>query len=495
MLKKIASNTLSQILSKAITAIISIFLIGILTKYLSTTLYWEYNKLYNYLSIFAFMADLWLYTITIREISKNKEKSEYIIWNALSLRFILWILIVFLALLISIFLPWYNNKLTFLWVLIVAIYTFFSLLNSSVLSLMQSYMKIEFSLFSVVFWKIINVLLIALVALIIFPIEKVINFEIPFLLILIAWVIWIVVNFFLNFYYANKIIKIRLLFDYEYMKYLFFTSLPYWVALFLSVVYFKVDIVLLSLFEPKNISNTSIALYSLPMKIVEVLMVLWTFYLNSILPLLSEYFKEEKLEEIKKILTNSFRFLFSFGLFVLVLWLLFKDYIIKIIATPDYLSHEIHTYTSSDVFGVVLFILVFYFISAIFNYIFIASKHEKKVLYINIVITIFNIIGNIILIPKFSFMWSWYVTLASQILLFLLLFYFSRSIVKFKFDIFYIIKVVLFSLIFYFSWNFILSSYSIGTYFDFFIYWSIFMWIYILFLLFLNKEFLKKRIN
>jgi hypothetical protein len=44
--------------------------------------------------------------------------------------------------------------------------------------------------------------------------------------------------------------------------------------LFLSVVYFKVDVVLLSLFEEKSISNTSIALYSLPMKIVEVLMVL-----------------------------------------------------------------------------------------------------------------------------------------------------------------------------------------------------------------------------
>jgi O-antigen/teichoic acid export membrane protein len=71
---------------------------------------------------------------------------------------------------------------------------------------------------------------------------------------------------------------------------------------------------------------------------------------------------------------------------------LFKEDLIRIIATPDYLSHEIHKYTSSDVFGVVLFILLFYFISAIFNYIFIASKHEKKVLYINIFITIFNIV-------------------------------------------------------------------------------------------------------
>lgn len=491
MLKKIASNTFSQILSKALTALISIFLIWILTKYLSTSLYWEYNKLYNYLSIFAFLADLWLYTITIREISKHKDKAEYIIWNALSLRFILWLLIIFLALWVSLFLPWYNNQLTFLWVLIVSVFTFFSLLNSSVLSLMQSYMKIEFSLFSVVFWKIINFFLIVLIALILFPKWTILNFEIPFLLILISGLIWIILNFFLNFYYANKIVKIRLLFDFEYMKHLFFTSLPYWVALFLSVLYFKVDVVLLSLLEPKNISNTSIALYSLPMKIIEVLMVLWVFYLNSILPILSEYFKEEKLEEIKKILTNSFRFLFSFWFFVLVMWLLFKDYLIKIIATPDYLSHEIHKYTSSDVFLIILFILVFYFISAIFNYIFIASKNEKQVLYINLFITFFNIFWNILLIPKYSFMWAWFVTLISQILLFVLLFYFSRSIVKFKFDIIYILKVVCFSWVFFFFWKYVLENFSFWIYFDFFIYWFLYFIIFFTYLFLINRKMFK----
>jgi len=35
MLKKIASNTIAQVFSKIITAIISIFLLSILTKYLS----------------------------------------------------------------------------------------------------------------------------------------------------------------------------------------------------------------------------------------------------------------------------------------------------------------------------------------------------------------------------------------------------------------------------------------------------------------------------
>jgi O-antigen/teichoic acid export membrane protein len=58
MLKKIASNTVAQILSKVGTAIISIFLISILTNYLSIELYGLYLKIYNYIGIFVFLADL-----------------------------------------------------------------------------------------------------------------------------------------------------------------------------------------------------------------------------------------------------------------------------------------------------------------------------------------------------------------------------------------------------------------------------------------------------
>jgi len=57
--KKIASNTIAQVVSKILTAGISIFLIGVLTKYLPIELYGSYNKVYSYLWIFAFLADLW----------------------------------------------------------------------------------------------------------------------------------------------------------------------------------------------------------------------------------------------------------------------------------------------------------------------------------------------------------------------------------------------------------------------------------------------------
>jgi O-antigen/teichoic acid export membrane protein len=129
MLKKILKNTFSQIISKVWTAIISIILLSVLTNYLSIELFWLYSKVYNYLWIFAFLADLGLYTIAVREISKNSEDSSKIIWNIMTLRLILWILILFLSLWIAYFLPWYNSNLALISIFIVWIFTIFSLLN------------------------------------------------------------------------------------------------------------------------------------------------------------------------------------------------------------------------------------------------------------------------------------------------------------------------------------------------------------------------------
>lgn len=70
--KKVYLNTAAQIGGKIATALISIFLVKILTNYLDLQGYGLYSKIYNYLSIFSVVADLGLYTITVREISDNK---------------------------------------------------------------------------------------------------------------------------------------------------------------------------------------------------------------------------------------------------------------------------------------------------------------------------------------------------------------------------------------------------------------------------------------
>jgi len=56
--KKVYLNTIAQIAGKISTALISIFLVKILTNYLDLAGYGLYSKIYNYLSIFSVVADL-----------------------------------------------------------------------------------------------------------------------------------------------------------------------------------------------------------------------------------------------------------------------------------------------------------------------------------------------------------------------------------------------------------------------------------------------------
>ena len=504
MFNKIASNTISQILSKVWTALISIFLISILTNYLTIELYWLYSKIYNYLWIFVFLADLWLYTITIREITLNKEKSSEIIWNIMSLRLLLWIFILFLSILIAFFLPWYNTDLALYSIFIVWLFNVFQLFNSSLLALMQANMKIEFSLISTIFWKLLNLSFIIFIVYFLYKKQDIISFYTPFILIMISWIIWIIFNTFLNFLYARKICLIRFMFDFWYIKHIFKISLPYWIALFLSVVYFKVDVILLSLIEWPWMWDLSIALYSLPMKIVEVIMVLWAFYLNSLLPSLTKEFEKHKqiskwtsykssilrVNKISNLIDVSFRVLFWWACLIFVLWILFRDYLIEIIANKWYLETS-HLYNSSDAFLIVFAVIVFHFISLIFIYSLLATKNQSKLLWINIFVTFFNIIWNIILIPKYSFIWAWIITLFSQILLMMIWYVYTKKIINFKIPFLYIIKNIIFWTIIYLIFNYILTNFSIGLYKDLIIYW----WIWFIFYAwFLYLDFKKQEI-
>lgn len=430
MYKKIASNTLAQIFSKILTAIISIFLIGILTKTLPVELYGSYNKVFSYLWIFAFLADLGLYTIAVREISKNQKEKEKIIWNVLSLRLILWVGIWVLSLVLALFLPWYNDIFTLSAIAIIWAFTLISLLNSSLLALMQSQMKMEFSLLSVVAWKLVNISLVAYFLLVYFSWNASSYKAFISIFIIATWGVF--VNTLLNYFYAKKICPIRLLWDRDYISHIFKISLPYGVALFLSVVYFKVDVILLSLLESPKQADISIALYGLPMKIVEVLMVLGGFYLNSLLPTLSKNIEDSKKESLSKNYGLSLKILWSLAVLICLMGNIFKYDIISLIATQEYINPVWSIFSSVDVLSLVFFVLLFHFLALVNIYIFIAAEKQSLLLKINILVSIINIVGNILLIPHYSFYGAALVTLLSQVFLFIITTYIVRHYIDFR---------------------------------------------------------------
>ena len=108
-----------------------------------------------------------------------------------------------------------------------------------------------------------------------------------FILVMLAGLTGNLIMTGLTWWYASRWHHIHFAWDRDYIIHILRISLPYGLALFLNVIFFKVDVILLSIMEPRDIADTAIALYSLPMKIVEVGMMYGTVFLNSLLPVLT----------------------------------------------------------------------------------------------------------------------------------------------------------------------------------------------------------------
>ena len=157
--KKIYTNTLAQIGSKVITALISIFMIKVITGYLDVAGYGLYSKIYNDLSIFAVIADLGLYTITVRELTKYEDDPkmvEKISGNVLSLRTLSGLLIIGLSLSIAPFLSGYDTPTAYIGIAIASLFTLAGLVNSSIMSYLQATLRTEFSLVANISGKLLT---------------------------------------------------------------------------------------------------------------------------------------------------------------------------------------------------------------------------------------------------------------------------------------------------------------------------------------------------
>lgn len=431
--KKIYTNTLAQISGKIITAIISIFLIKILAVYLGLDGTGIYNKLYNYLSIFAVIADFGLYTISVREMSKyqnDSEKMQKISWSILSLRTLSGLIIIVLAFLIALFLPWYNTSIALSGVLIVSIFTLFGLINSSIMSYLQAILKTEFSFFANTAWKLLTFIMILSCVYWFFPASDT-PIETRLLWVFLAWLFGNILMTAMTFFYARRFQKIQFYWDGEYIAKILKLSIPYGIALFLWAIFLKIDVLLLSIMESKDLSDKTTAIYSLPMKIVEVGMMYGTIFLNSLLPVLTASITEKRFDDTKKLASRGFELLMWCGAAISVFLAFFSEKIIPLLGSEEFLI-PVNGYNSANVMQIVAWVFLFYFVTSLANYILIANNDQKKIIYVNLFIAIFNLVGNLIFIPYYSFMGAAYVTLVSQIILVWMCFFLVRKMIDKK---------------------------------------------------------------
>ncbi|PID84615.1 hypothetical protein CSB09_00130 [Candidatus Gracilibacteria bacterium] len=446
--KKIYSNSLAQIAGKVMTALISIFLIKIISG-LGLEAYGIYGKVYNYLAIFAVLADFGLYTITVREISKHQDDPKMvqkISGNILCLRTISALIIIVITLVGAFFLPGYHSLALLISIFIVGLFTLLGLVNSSMMSYLQAILKTEFSFFATTAGKLLTFILILLAVYGFFPYHPSLGPEYQMIWIFSAGLAGNLLMTAMTWWYANKQQKVIFAWDSDFIKKTLKETLPYGIALFLGVIFFKVDIFLLSVMEPENIADTVTGLYQLPLKIVDVGMLYGTVFLNSLLPVLSPAIKEKQHTKVLTLTSKGFEILTSFGIGIAVFLFFYAFEIISLLSRSEIANEVIYGHTAVDVLAIVSWIFLFYFVGSLANFILIARGEQSKLLVINSVLASVNIIGNILLIPHFHFMGAAGVTLFTQILFFGIMWYLVRNSFENKKNITWMLAFLIVSL-------------------------------------------------
>ncbi len=408
--KKIASNTIYQIIGKVLSMSVTVLATVIITRFYGKEGYGEFSLMQTWPALFFVIVDFGLNAIATRELSKDFSLASKYLGNIFLIRVVFSLILMGLLYIALLFFP-YSKSLTFgislslFLILTQALYTTTNIV-------FQVKLKYDLSTLGYLFGY--GFILAATLVLAFY--------KASITWVSFSYVIGGLLTFVANYFFLLKLgVKPNFTFDPKLFKFLFFSSLPLGFMFLFSQINFKSDSILLSVMHlptTYGLNNTeSVAVYSLPYKIFEVALVVPTFFMNSVYPILVTHMTEGK-ERLKKTFIRSLGFLVGASVLCSLLGILLAPLAINLLG-GDQFSESIL------VLQILMGGLLFYYTTQPISWLIVTLGKQKYLPFIYLISAVFNVVANFIFIPKYSFYASAVITNLSELLILLLLVYFA----------------------------------------------------------------------
>ena len=417
--KKIAYNTAIQVAGKGVVMVLAAVSVVVLTRYLGPAGYGNFTLALVYLTFFGIIADLGLFTIAVREMSKDRSRMQEILGNTLSLRALLSIVVFAVAIGIAWLLPYaVDVKVA---IAIAATSHFFGLLNSSIVTVFQTELRMDRAVISDIVGR---ALALAAVLFVIFQ-------DWGFYAIVATATVGALATFITSVWLARKWVRLSFYFDLKLWKELFKESLPLGAALVVANFYFRVDILILSFVT----SAAAVGIYGAVFKIFELLMTVPQFFQNSTFPILVKRLHEGATDAGSFMQKSFDAMLIAGGAFAFGGLVIAED-IMRVIGGPEFVS-------GADALRVTLFAMSFSFTIIMFSSLYVAKGKQVAALKIGSFGLVLNIVFNLILIPMIGIVGAAAATLATEAIILGLYLVGARQTLKVRVSLHAVPKVLL----------------------------------------------------
>lgn len=425
--KKVLGNVFAQFFGKVLTVAAAFFVVKIVAGF-GREFYGEYLTAYEFLAFFGILADMGLFAIAVRDMTKEEAKKEslalkdsheaFILGNILSIRLVFIVTATVLSGILAQFVPNYSDLvLQGIW--ITGISMALTIVAGTLSSVLQAKMKIQYFSGSLVLGKI-------LLALMIFGISR--NLEIfgddpvqLFFHFLWAGVISNFVFCALVAFFVHRVVPISLRFDRSYWAKTLKVSLPYGAALILQTLYLRADLVLISMI----LGSAAIGTYGVAARVMESFLVLGVFFGQSMLPKLSA--EEGDNKKSSRSLYWGLETLLIFSLPILMGIFFFSRDIVLLLSSADFISTD--TFWGADKALLILVpTVIFAYFNQLFSFALVSKNKQNFLLLVNAAGLLCNVGLNLYFLSSHGIIAAAVSTVVCEILVFALL---LRNICKY----------------------------------------------------------------
>ncbi len=418
--RKIASNTFIQFASRIISGILGIVVMGVLTRYLGVEKFGYYTTVFSYLFFFASFSDLGLYLITVSDLNKQDDREKFY-FSLFVLRIITAFFILLLAVMIVFWFP-YPIEVKY-GIAIISLATFFSLMIQMQSAYFQVNMKTVITSIAEIVGKVV---LFAFILVVVYM-------NLGFYYVLWVIVLSVFVQFLIPSFYAvsvKKFLNFVLTKRDEYVsiwKNIFKKIWPIALSQIFVLIYFKMDIIFLSVLRPQNLASIEIGIYGVSYKILEVLIAFIPLFMGVVVPLLSKYWKEKKYNMFKETYQNIFDILSFFIIPTVFMGVVFSRQIIDLLA-PGFVDSDRVLMILMLAIGIISF-------THLPTYTIIVLGKQRDMMKIYLMSAVLAVILYLVFIPMYSYWAAAWITVFIETLIFIFAQSKIKSVISYSVDV------------------------------------------------------------
>jgi len=373
--KSLARNSGFLFLNGVATNILSFFAMLYIARYLGPEDYGIFSFAFAFIYFFSFIPDMGVHQILVREAAKEPEKAGKLIGNGTIIKFSLSIIALSVALILITLINFPPSTKNALYIasigLLISGTGAYGIIYEAKLRMEYSLM---FNLASRVFLLVFIFLAVAN--------HSTLN------IFVFASVSATLVHNILMVLFSKKLVKVSFELDSSLIKQLLKEAIPIAVASVFTVVYFKIDVLMLSFLR----GDAEVGFYSAAYRLTDALVFLPAAFTTSTFPLMSRYFKDS-FDSFSFAYARTFKYLFAAGLLIAVLVTFASDKIILTFYGPEYQKSVI-------ALQILIWATAITFISVLISSTCVSSGNQQIISKTSILAASLNVILNMVLIPS-----------------------------------------------------------------------------------------------